>query len=176
MSGHSKWAKVKRQKAVTDGAKSRVFGKFARLIAVESKKVRGDVSSPSLRAVIDRAKEANMPKDNIERAVQKGATNDTLSFESVLYETYGPGGVAVLIDALTDSRNRTAQEVKALLGKFECALATPGSAQWAFMKGPEGYTPNSTIQLGLDDEKKLTGLLEALDEHDDVQEVYANNA
>jgi len=175
MSGHSKWSKIKRQKSVTDAVKSKVFGKFGRLIAVESKKVGGDVSSPSLRTVIERAKQANMPKDNIERAVQKGASNDTTSFDSVLYETYGPGGVAILIDALTDNRNRTAQEIKILLGKHMCALASPGSAQWAFVKGPDGYTPNSTVTLGAEDGQKLAELLEALDEHDDVQEIYTNS-
>jgi len=174
MAGHSKWSQIKRKKAVTDSARSRVFSKFARLIAVESKKVGGDASSPSLRAVIDRAKQANMPKDNIARAVAKGSMGDAASFESVLYETYGPGGVAILIDALTDSRNRTAQEIKFLLSEHGCALAAPGSAAWAFAKGPEGYTPSSTIELSDADSEHLEKLLMALDENDDVQEVFTN--
>lgn len=159
---------------MTDVARSKVFSKFARLIAVESKKVGGDISAPSLRAVIDRAKRENMPKDNIERAVAKGSSTDTAAFESIMYETYGPGGVAVLIDTLTDSRNRTAQEIKFLLSEHGCALAAPGSAQWAFTRGASGYSPNSTTLLSEDDGQKLSALLTALDEHDDVQEIYTN--
>ncbi|MBI2048537.1 MAG: YebC/PmpR family DNA-binding transcriptional regulator [Parcubacteria group bacterium] len=169
MAGHSKWAQIKRKKAVTDSARSKVFGKFARLIAVESKKVSGDVSAPSLRAVIERAKQANMPKDNIDRAVAKGASADTAALESVLYETYGPGGVAILLEALTDSRNRTSQEIKILLGEHDCSLAAPGSAAWAFMKGHEGYVAQSTVEISNNDGESLASLLEALDENDDIQ-------
>ena len=174
MAGHSKWSQIKRKKAATDSARSRVFSKFARLIAVESKKVGGDVSSSSLRGVIDRAKMANMPKDNIERAVAKGSSADTAAFESVVYETYGPGGVAILIDALTDSRNRTAQEMKFLLSEHGCALAAPGSAAWAFTKTADGYTPISTVSVSGEDSEKLEKLLTALDENDDVQDVFTN--
>ena len=172
MAGHSKWAQIKRKKAATDAVRSKIFSKFARLITVESKKVRGDVNSPSLRAVIERAKAENMPKDNIERAVAKGADVDGPSYEPVLYETYGPGGVAVLITALTDNSNRTGQEVRLILTKHDCVLANPGSAQWAFTKNPDGgYAPNSTVEISEQDAQKLAALLEALDNHD-VQEIY----
>lgn len=174
MSGHNKWSKIKHQKASTDAARSRVFGKYARLIALESKKAGGNVDSPALRAVIDRAKAENMPKDNIERAVAKGNSADSSDLESVVYETYGPGGVAILIDALTDNRNRTAQEIKHILSKNGAELAAPGSAAWAFTKGPEGYEPTSTIALPEGEEEKFTKLLEAIDEQEDVQDVYTN--
>lgn len=174
MSGHNKWSKIKRQKAVTDAAKSKIFGKFAQLIAIESKKAGGNMNAPSLRAVIDRAKAENMPKDNIERAVAKGMSADAIALESVLYETYGPGGVALLIDALTDNRNRTAQEIKHILSKNGCELASPGSASWAFSKTTDGYEPTNTIAISDEDGEKLSALIEVLDENDDVQDVYTN--
>lgn len=172
MSGHNKWSKIKHKKAASDAAKSKVFGKFARLIAMESKNAGGNLNSPGLRAVIDRAKAESMPKDNIDRAVAKGAGADGTSYEEVLYETYGPGGTAILIDAVTDNRNRTAAEMKHLLSKLGCELAAPGAAVWAFTKTADGYEPNSTMVLNDTDNEKLEMLLEALDENDDVQEVY----
>lgn len=174
MSGHNKWSQIKRQKEATDGAKSKVFGKFARLIAVESKKCGGNVNDGALRAVIDRAKAANMPKDNIDRAVAKGNSADSAALESIVYETYGPGGVAILIDTLTDNRNRTAQEMKHILSKNGAELAAPGSAAWAFTKTNEGYEPTTTIPIPEADEEKFTNLLNAIDDQDDVQDVYTN--
>ncbi len=174
MSGHNKWSKIKHKKAATDAAKSKVFGKFARLIAVESKKANGDVTAPALAAVIMRAKAESMPKENIERAVAKGTSAEGGDLESLMYEMYGPGGCAILIDILTDNRNRTAAEVRHLVSKLGFELATPGSAAWAFTKGAEGYEPNTTTEISEEDGAKLETLLDALDEHDDVQEVYTN--
>lgn len=174
MSGHNKWSKIKHKKAATDAAKSKIFGKMARLISVESKKANGDVTSPGLLAVIDRAKAVSMPKDNIDRAIAKGTSADTAALESVAYETYGPGGVAVVIDALTDNRNRSAAEIKHILSKNGYELATPGSASWAFTKTYEGYEPNSTVAISKEGGEKLEHLLELLDEQDDVQDVYTN--
>lgn len=175
MAGHSKWAQIKRAKAVTDAARSRVFSRFARLITLESKKTGGKVDSPTLKAVIDRAKAANMPKDNIERAVAKGVSKDSGDLEQVVYEAYGPGGVAVVVDALTDSRNRTTQQVKLVFTKNEIELATPGSASWAFTKSYEGFTANEPLMdIAGEDEEKLQNLLSQLDEQDDVQAVYTN--
>lgn len=175
MSGHSKWAQIKRQKASTDAKKSAEFGKFARLITVESKKAAGNVNSPGLRTVIDRARAINMPKENIERAVQKGKEGGGAEMESVAYEMYGPGGVAIVIDALTDSRNRTNQELKHLLSEQGYALATPGSALWAFKKNPDGSREaTSTVELGDDDLVKLETLVDALETRDDVNSVTTN--
>lgn len=176
MAGHNKWSKIKHKKAATDAAKSKIFGKMARVIAVESKKANGDTSAPGLRAAIEKAREYNMPKDNIERAIAKGTSADTAALESVLYEMYGPGGTAVLIAILTDNRNRTAAEVRHLLSKLGYELATPGSAAWAFTKTADGYEAQTTVEISADDGTKLEGLLEALDEHDDVQDVYTNAA
>ncbi|HUQ30150.1 MAG TPA: YebC/PmpR family DNA-binding transcriptional regulator [Candidatus Paceibacterota bacterium] len=176
MAGHSKWAQIKRQKAVTDAVKSRVFARFARLIALESKKAAGSVSAPALAAVITRAKAANMPKDNIERAVAKGASKDSGDLEQVVYEAYGPSGTAVIVDALTDSRNRTTQAIKLILTQNNLELAAPGAAAWAFTKSADGsYTPNEPLMdVSGEDEEKLAGLLSSLDEQEDVQTVYTN--
>jgi len=174
MSGHNKWSKIKHKKAATDAQKSKIFGKLARMIAVESKKAGGDVSAPNLRAILDKARAENMPKDNIERAVQKGNSNETESLESVVYEVYGPGGAALVVDALTDNRNRTAAEIKHLLSKNGFELATPGSAAWAFSKSHEGYAPTSMISVSDADGEKLSALIEIIEDHDDVQDVYTN--
>lgn len=176
MAGHSKWAQIKRQKSVTDAARSRVFSRFARLIALESKKSGGSLSDPGLAAVIARAKAANMPKDNIERAVAKGMSKDSGSLDEILYEAYGPGGVALLISALTDNKNRTTQEMKHLLSLQGVALASPGAASWAFTKNPDGsYAPNEPgVDVVGEDEEKLAAILEAVDSHDDVQRVFTN--
>ncbi|MDP3646311.1 MAG: YebC/PmpR family DNA-binding transcriptional regulator, partial [bacterium] len=133
MSGHNKWAQIKRQKGANDAAKGVVWGKLGRRITIESKKTGGDVNSPTLRTLIETAKKSNMPKDTIERAVAKGISSD-VALEAITYETYGPGGAAIIIDCLTDSRNRTAQEIKHLLNEVGLALAAPGSALWAFEK------------------------------------------
>lgn len=175
MSGHSKWSQIKRQKATTDVAKSRVFARYARLITMESKKTNGVLSAPSLSVAIARAKAANMPKDNIERAIAKGTSKDSGNMERVLYEAYGPSGVALLIDALTDNKNRTTQEIKHLLILHSIELSAPGAASWAFTKTGDRYVPNEPlIDVAEADDEKLSAILEALDEHEDVQEVFTN--
>jgi YebC/PmpR family DNA-binding regulatory protein len=176
MAGHSKWAQIKRAKAVTDAARSRVFSRYARLITLESKKAAGKVDAPALKAVIDRAKSENMPKDNIERAVAKGISKDAGDLEQVTYECYGPAGAAIVIDALTDSRNRTTQEIKLIMTKNDIELAAPGSALWSFTKSGDGsYAPNEPLmEVSGEDEEKLANLLTLFDEHEDVQTVYTN--
>ncbi len=175
MSGHSKWSQIKRQKSVTDAAKSRTFSRFARLITLESKKAGGVMSTPSLSTAIARAKAANMPKENIERAIAKGTSKDSGNLEQILYEAYGPGGVAILIDALTDNKNRTTQEVKHLLSLQGVELAAPGAASWAFKKAGAVYEANGLlIEVAGTDEEHLSTILDALDEHEDVQRVFTN--
>ena len=174
MSGHNKWAQIKRQKGANDGAKSQVWGKLGKRIAVESKKANGDVTLPGLRAIIETAKKANMPKENIDRAVAKGTSADAAAMEAITYESYGPGGAAIVISALTDSRNRTAQEIKHVLTENGLALAAQGSALWAFTKTHEGYEPTTTVPLSSEDHTRLMEILEKLDAHDDVEEVYTN--
>ena len=175
MSGHSKWSQIKRQKEVTDAARSRIFSRYARLISLESKKANGVLTAPGLSAAIERAKAANMPKENIERAIIKGSSRDSGDLEQVLYEAYGPSGVAIMIDALTDNKNRTTPEIRHLFSKQGFEVAAPGAASWAFTKNGTVYIPNEPlITIDHDDEAKLTMLLEALDEHEDVQQVFTN--
>lgn len=172
MSGHNKWSQIKHKKAKTDGQKSKVFSKHALNITMESRKAQGNLASPGLFAAIERAKKDSMPKENIDRAVAKGSGADGTTLSEVLYETYGPGGVAMLITAVTDNSNRTTPEIKHLLSKLGYTLGATGSASWAFTKGSDGYTPNTPMTLGDEDGEKLATLIESLEEHDDVQDIY----
>ncbi len=176
MSGHNKWAQIKHKKQATDAARSRVFSRYARLIALESKRSGGVVTAPGLASAVARAKAVNMPKDNIDRAIAKGASKDSAALEQVVYEAYGPGGVAIIIDALTDNKNRTTQEIKHLFSRSGLEVSPPGAAAWAFTKSPDGsYAPNEPIvDIMESDEEKLSGVLEALEEHEDVQRTFTN--
>ena len=176
MAGHSKWTQIKRQKGAADKAKSNLWGKLGKRIAVESRLAKGDVNAAALRAAIERAKKENMPKDTIDRAVAKGTASDATQLESILYEAYGPGGAAILIQVLTDSRNRAAQDIKHLLSKHEIPLASPGSASWAFQKTVEGYEPSTTVQLSEADDAQLMKIMEDIDNYDDTEDVYTNAA
>lgn len=170
MSGHNKWSKIKNKKAVTDAYKAKVFSKLVKFITVESKKAKGDINSPGLRAAIEKAKAENVPNDNIERAVKKGVGGEAGSVEQITYEAYGPGGCAIIIEALTDNRNKAAQEIKHILSKNGYELAVPGSASWAFEKN----IPKNTIPISPEDGLKLQTLIEELEDNDEVQEVYTN--
>src|SRR3989338_2574045 len=151
MAGHSKWAKLKHVKGKTDAQKAKLFSKLVRFITVEVKKAKGDKNAPGVRTAVEKARAANMPLDNIERALSK-ALGEGIELEQVTYEAYGPGGCALVIDAYTDNRNRTVQELKHLLNVHGGSLANPGAALWAFQKKAE--------------------LSDALEEHDDVNEIY----
>jgi YebC/PmpR family DNA-binding regulatory protein len=175
MSGHNKWSKIKNKKAVTDAYKAKVFSKLVKFITVESKLAKGDINSPGLRAAIEKAKSENVPNDNIERAVRKGTGGDAGEMEQITYEAYGPGGCALMIEALTDNRNKAAQEIKHILSKNGYELAAPGSASWAFDKTiGAGWTPKMATQISEEDGQKLNDLIEQLEENDEVQEVFTN--
>lgn len=174
MAGHSKWAKLKHTKGKTDAQKSKLFSKLVRIIGIELKKAKGDKTAPGVRAAIEKAKAANMPNDNIERALAK---SDEKELEQVVYEAYGPGGCALVIEGYTDSRNRTSAELKHLLSLHGGSLATPGAALWAFHKNTEGKLEAlSPIELSDEDSQKMAELFEALEDHDDVSEVYTSAA
>jgi YebC/PmpR family DNA-binding regulatory protein len=137
MSGHSKWHSIKHKKAVVDARRGQHFTKLARAITVAAREGGGDPDgNPSLALAIQKARDASMPKDNIERAIAKGTGEgiDADNIESVLYEGYGPGGVALLIEALTDNRNRTSADVRHALGKHGGNLGEPGSVAYLFDK------------------------------------------
>src|ERR671939_923362 len=133
MAGHSKWAGIKHKKAIVDARRGKLFTKLARAITVAAKEGGGDpTGNPSLALAIQRAKDASMPKDNIERAIGKGtgAGADADAIETVVYEGYGPGGVAIMVEALTDNRNRTSAEVRHVFTKDGGNLGEPGSVAW----------------------------------------------
>jgi YebC/PmpR family DNA-binding regulatory protein len=140
MSGHSKWASIKHKKKAVDAKRGALFTKLTRAITVAAREGGGDVEgNPALALAVQKAKDASMPKDNIERAIAKGtgADADADAFEAVLYEGYGPGGVAVLVEALTDNRNRTGSEVRHIFTKHGGNLGEPGSVAWTFEKKGE---------------------------------------
>ena len=137
MSGHSKWSSIKHQKGAKDAKRGALFTKLARAIQVAAKEGGGDPEgNAALANAIQKAKDASMPKDNIERAIAKGtgADSDADAFEAVVYEGYGPGGVALLVEALTDNRNRTGSEVRHIFSKAGGSLGEPGSVAWQFEK------------------------------------------
>lgn len=173
MAGHNKWSKIKRQKEKTDGQKSKIFGKMVKLIQVEAKKANGNISSPGLKAAIEKAKAMNVPNDNIERAIKKSA--EAGEAELMVYEAYGPGGCAMIIECLTDNPNRANQTVKTILSRNGYAMAGVGSASWAFTHNPgEDWIPTSTIPLSEEDGEKLGTLIDELEEADEINEIYTN--
>jgi YebC/PmpR family DNA-binding regulatory protein len=236
MAGHSKWAQIKHKKATVDARRGQLFTKLARAITVAARDGGGDPEgNASLANAIDKAKSYRMPKDNIERAIARGTGEgaDAAAIESVTYEGYGPGGVAILVECLTDNRNRTAAEIRYLFTRADASLGEPGSVSWMFEKrgvvlvdadryseddlivaidaGAEDVVtegdslrivcdpadlravresleragvevqsteqsmiPKTTVELGADDARKLLRLLDALDDHDDVDQVHAN--
>lgn len=175
MSGHNKWSKIKREKGKSDAEKSKVFSKMAKLISSASRQVSGDTSSPILRAAIEKAREYNMPSNNIDRAVKKGSGTDAEALEAITYEAYGPGGSALIIEALTSNHNKAAQEVKHILSKYSFELARPGSATWAFTRDENNeWKPNVEIAISTEDGQILENLINELEENDEVQEVFTN--
>jgi YebC/PmpR family DNA-binding regulatory protein len=137
MSGHSKWASIKHKKAATDAKRGQLFTKLARAIAIAAREGGGDPESNfTLAAAIEKAKSYSMPKDNIQRAIDRGtgAGGGDEQIERVVYEGYGPGGAAVLVDALTDNRNRTGADVRNIFDKSGGSLGEPGSVAWQFEK------------------------------------------
>jgi YebC/PmpR family DNA-binding regulatory protein len=137
MSGHSKWASIKHKKAIVDSRRGAAFSKLTRAITVAARDGGGDpVGNPALDLAIRKAKEASMPKDNIERAIAKGTGEggEADAIEAVLYEGYAPGGVAVLVEALTENRNRTGAEIRHIFAKNGGSLGEPGSVAYLFDK------------------------------------------
>ncbi len=236
MSGHSKWAGIKHKKALVDAKRGKLFSKLTKEIIVAAKTGGGNVdSNPHLRLAIAKAKEANVPNDNIERAIKKGTGElPGVTYDQVSYEGYGPGGVAIMVEALTDNKNRTTAEIRNIFSAKRGNLAGSGSVNWLFhrkgfivvnrSKAEEDKLMSIAIESGAEDLKteedsyeiftdiknyekvrvalkekgieweaaeitmiptsyvKLQGsqaeqvlnLVESLEEHDDVQNVYAN--
>tara|TARA_Y100000310_G_scaffold341647_1_gene441488 strand:- start:7039 stop:7572 length:534 start_codon:yes stop_codon:yes gene_type:complete len=175
MSGHNKWSKVKHKKAATDAKKSKIFSEIARQITTEARKSGGDKTAPGMRALIDKARAENMPNDNIDRAIAKGIGITSGTAFEVVYEAYGPGGSALIVEGVTDNKNRTSNEIKHMLTKKGLQLAQPGSAQWAFTKTEDGKLIATTpLSISPEDKTQLNELVNNLEDHDDIERVYTN--
>jgi len=185
MAGHSKWAGIKHKKAIVDSRRGKLFTKLARAITVAAKEGGGDPDgNPRLALAISKARDASMPKDNIERAIAKGTGEgaDADALEDVLYEGYGPGGVAMLIEAVTDNRNRTGSEVRHLFSKHGGSLGEPGSVAYLFDKkglvvvDGERYSEDDlmvAIDAGAEDISMDADVFEVLCEPSDLTAVRA---
>lgn len=178
MSGHSKWSKVKHQKAVTDVVKAKSFTQASRAITIAVKE--GGGSNPDhnyrLRLAIEQARSANMPKDNIERAIAKGLGQGADTLEQITYEGFGPHGVALLIDTATDNRNRTVSFIKSILDRAGGSLATPHAVSYMFTDTDTGKQPKPEFSMPVAEDQKsgITALIDQLEALDDVQHVYTN--
>ena len=159
MSGHSKWATIKRKKAAADSARGRLFTKLIRELSIAAREGGGDPeANPRLRMAITTAKSNNMPAENIKRAIQRGTGElPGTSYEQVVYEGYGPAGIAVLIEVVTDNKNRTVSEIRHALERYGGKMGELGSVAWTFHRRGVLTTPKN----GLDEEKILTIALEA---------------
>ncbi|MBI1888771.1 MAG: YebC/PmpR family DNA-binding transcriptional regulator [Candidatus Spechtbacteria bacterium] len=238
MSGHSHWAGIKHKKAAEDAKRGKTFSKLGKIISVTVREKGGDPAmNPRLRIAIETAQKANMPKDNIERAIKKGMGElEGATLETILLEIYGPEGIAILVEGITDNKNRTLSEIKKILHGHQAKLASEGSVKWMFkptgiltLKTPSteaekeklelaiidagaedlewnddllfvytlpekldltkqaleakshqiesaalGWTPKNPVEIDETKREKLEKLFEALDEYDDVQEIYSN--
>jgi YebC/PmpR family DNA-binding regulatory protein len=236
MSGHSKWATIKHQKGAKDKARAKVFAKLIRQVEVAAREGGGDINAnASLRTMVAKAKAASVPNDTIDRAIKRGTGDlEGVSYESIMYEGYAPGGVAIMVDVLTDNRNRTGAEVRSIFSKMGGSMAEPGAVSWQFTRRGVLYVPKkhtedevmmAALEAGADDvvdegedwkltcdpsvlhrvhealegagitvtsaestmisstlialdtteaAKPVLRVMDALEEHDDVQDVYAN--
>ncbi|MEE8148749.1 MAG: YebC/PmpR family DNA-binding transcriptional regulator [Longimicrobiales bacterium] len=158
MAGHSKWSQIKRKKAVTDAKRGQMFTKLIRELTVAAREGGGDPNfNPRLRLAVDTAKSSNMPHDNIERAIKRGTGElEGVSYEEISYEGYGPGGVAIYIETLTDNQNRTVADIRHALTKHDGSLGTAGSVAWQFdHKGQiyvdsDRYTEDAVLEAALE--------------------------
>jgi YebC/PmpR family DNA-binding regulatory protein len=174
MSGHSKWATIKRKKAVTDAKRGKLFTQIIKEITIAARMSGGDVkANPRLRLAVDKAKNSNMPADNIKRAIMKGTGElPGTVYEDVTYEGYGPGGVALLIESITDNKNRTVSEIRHLLERHNGKLGASNSVAWMFHR--KGFI--SIARSKYDEEQLLNSALEAgaddMSTEEDFYEVY----
>ena len=173
MSGHNKWSQLKHTKGAIDNKRGAMFSKM--LVAI-SAAARGEPNpdfNPRLRSMIQKAKEHQVPAENIARAITRAAEAGE-NLEELILEAYGPGGIAILIEATTDNRNRTIHEIKHLLSEHNCKWAESGSVSWAFAHTADGYTAKFPQDISDADRSALTTIIEALEEREDVQGVHTS--
>jgi YebC/PmpR family DNA-binding regulatory protein len=185
MSGHSKWSSIKHRKAAADAKRGQQFTKLARAITVAAGEGGGDPdANPTLATAVQKARDASMPKDNIQRAIDRGtgAGADAAAIERVVFEGYGPGGAAILVEALTDNRNRTSAEVRHAFTKHGGNLGEPGSVSWIFQKrgvivvDAERYGEDdliAAIDAGAEDVQRDGDLLKVISDPSELAQVRA---
>ncbi len=176
MSGHSHWAGIKHKKEIADKKRGQIFSKLLAAITAAARGEPNPEFNPRLRTAVQKAKDASVPTENISRAIKR-ASEPGGAIEELEIEAYGPGGVAILIEAATDNKNRTISEVKKILNGHGAKWAEPGSVRWAFEKSADEHgrwSAKFTQELNKEDKDKLEKFLGALDEHNDVQGVYTN--
>jgi YebC/PmpR family DNA-binding regulatory protein len=161
VSGHNKWSKIKNKKGATDAKRAKVFQKLSREIYVATKAGGPDPeANPSLRLVMDKAKAANMPNDNVNRAIEKGSSNNAgENYDEITYEGYGPGGIAILVETLTDNTNRTLTNVRTIFNKNGGSLAETGAVSYMFER--QGYIAIEREGLDIDEDEMLMNVIEA---------------
>lgn len=183
MSGHSKWSSIKHKKAAKDARRGKLFTKLIKEITVAARMGGGDISAnPRLRTAVQTAKAASMPNDNIERAIKKGTGElEGVHYEEIHYEGYGPGGAAILVQALTDNKNRTVQEIRHLFSKYGGNLGETGCVAWMFdkkglitvekTKVGEDQLINLALEAGAEDVREEDSLFEVVTRPEDFEKV-----
>lgn len=183
MSGHSHYATIKHKKALSDAKRSKLFSKLSSLISIAAREKGKDIeTNPKLRLAVEKAREANMPSDNIERAIKKGTGElEGQKLEEFLFEAYGPGGVAIIIEGITDNKNRTLSEIKQIMNQNNGKLVGPGGVAWMFERKADPAKPGELewqakqeTEATEQDKASCQKLFEELDENDSVQEIYSN--
>lgn len=175
MAGHSHWKQIKIKKKESDQKRGRIFSKLLTAIRLAARLEPNPQFNPRLRAAIEKAKELQVPQENIEKAIKKSETDQNL--EDLIMEAYGPGGSALIINAITDNKQRTLAEIKHLLKENGGKLAEPGSVRWLFDYdlNKNEWRPKFLQSLNEEDRQKLQNLLEILENHDDIQKVFTNS-
>lgn len=175
MSGHSKWSQIKHKKGIADAKKGVAFGKIARAISIAARDNPDPASNLRLKAEIERARAVNMPSESIERAIKRVADKSASALVEVQLELIGPGGAAIVVNAITDNSNRTINELKQIATKLGGRMVDRGSVLWMFSRSPRALIPTTIIPVtDLNERSRLDMLIETLDEHDDVQDVFTN--
>ena len=172
MSGHNKWSKIKHKKAAGDQAKSKLFSKLANEISIAARGGADPEFNPSLRRAIDRARKQNMPQTNIERAVKRVAEAGDL--DTILVEAYGPEGVGIIVEAVTDNKNRTIGEIRSALKEFDSKIAEPGSLMWSFEKVDGGFRAKFSPAVSPKTKGVISAMCGAVHEIDDVIGIYTS--
>lgn len=176
MSGHNRWSQIKNKKGVADKKRGNLFSKLLRAISIAAKADPNPQFNPRLRSAIETAKENHVPSENIKRAVNKASEEKNL--EDLIIEAYGPEGAALIIEAITDNKNRTIAEVKSILSDCDAKLAVPGSVVWSFNPptADKDRTPKFIQSVSDQAKEKIVSLINELEAHDDVQKIITNLA